>query len=582
MNFKQFLPILQWLPSYNKTYFRSDLLAGLTVAVLLVPQGMAYALLAGMPPIYGLYGGLLPVLLFGILGTSQQMSIGPVAVSALLLLAGISQIAEPFSPEYISYVLLTGLLIGIFQILLSVLRLGFLVNFLSHPIVAGFTSAAGVIIAVSQLSYLLGFSIPRELSLVGKLQYVFYNLEQTHLPTFFFCIGGITLISGLKKINKVIPGSLIAVILGILIVRFLRLDQQGIDIVGTVPQGLPSFQLPDWSIENIKLVMPTVLTVTVIGIVGSIGIAKILESKHQYYKIDANQELLALGIAKVAGAFFQAIPSSGSFSRSAVNNEAGARTGMSSIITAILIAISLLFLTELFYYLPNAILAAIILLSVKGLFDYKEAIHLWRTHKGDFTMMIFTFFATLIMDIEFGVMAGVTLSILMVLFRIATPHIAILGQIPETRFYRNISRFPNAEQMEDVLIMRFDAQLFFGNAQYFKDTIEEIVKDRKGDLELIILNAFSITSMDSSGLHALETALEFLEHNNVEFYITGVRGPVRDLFHKSNFIAKLGKENQFMDVHQAVEYHRNKDKFKNRKFKNVLQNNVDNLDNEVV
>ena len=575
MNFKQFLPILQWFPSYNKAYFKSDLLAGLTVAVLFVPQGMAYALLAGMPPIYGLYGGLFPLLLFGLFGTSQQMSVGPVAVSALLILAGISQIAEPFSSEYISYVLLTGLLIGIFQVVLSILRLGFLSNFLSHPILVGFTSAAAIIIIVSQISAVLGFSIPRELSLVGKLQYAASNIGQTHLPSFFLCISAIILILIFKKINKAIPGDLVVVVLGILIVRFLRLDQQGIDIVGTVPGGLPSFQIPNWSVENVRLVMPTVLTVTVIGIVGSLGIAKILESKHQYYKVNANQELIALGIGKIAGAFFQAMPSSGSFSRSAVNNEAGARTGMSSIITAILLCISLLFLTKLFYYLPTSILAAIILLSVKSLFDYKEAIRLWNTHRGDFIMMLFTFFSTLIVSIEFGVFAGVILSILMVLFRIATPHIAILGQIPDTRFFRNVSRFPNAEQTEDVLIMRFDAQLFFGNAQHFKDTIEEIVKDRKGTLKLFILNAFSITSMDSSGLRALEESLQFLKNNNIEFYITGVRGPVRDLFHKSKFIDKLGKENQFMDVHQAVEYHNNKDKFKNRKFKNVLQTNVE-------
>jgi len=574
MNFKQFLPILQWLPSYNKAYFRSDLLAGLTVAVLFVPQGMAYALLAGLPPIYGLYGGLFPLLLFGLFGTSQQMSVGPVAVSALLILAGISQIAEPFSSEYISYVLLTGLLIGIFQVILSILRLGFLANFLSHPILVGFTSAAAIIIIVSQLSAVLGFSIPRELSLVGKLQYAVSNISQMHLPSFLLCISAIILILIFKRINKAIPSDLIVVVLGILIVRFLRLDQQGIDIVGAVPGGLPNFQIPNWSLENIKLVIPTVLTVTVIGIVGSLGIAKILESKHHYYKVNANQELLALGIGKIAGAFFQAMPSSGSFSRSAVNNEAGARTGISSIITAMLICISLLFLTKLFYYLPTSILAAIILLSVKSLFDYKEAIRLWHTHRGDFIMMLFTFFSTLIVSIEFGVFAGVILSILMVLFRIATPHIAILGQIPDTRFYRNISRFPNAEQMEDVLIMRFDAQLFFGNAQHFKETVEEIVKDRE-DLELFILNAFSITSMDSSGLRALEESLQFLKNNNIEFYITGVRGPVRDLFHKSNFIDKLGKENQFMDVHQAVEYHNNKDKFKNRKYKNVLQTNVE-------
>ncbi len=575
MDFKQYLPILEWLPSYNKKTFKADFIAALTVAVLLVPQGMAYALLAGMPPIYGLYGGLFPLLLFGLLGTSRRMSIGPVAVSALLVLAGISQIAEPFSPAYISFVLLTGLLIGFFQIALSIIRLGFLVNFLSHPIVAGFTSAAAIIISVSQLSYLLGFSIPRELSLVEKIEFAFTNIGQTHLPTFLLCMSGMGLIFLLKKINKAIPGALIAVVSGILLVWQLRLDQQGIDIVGAVPAGLPSFRLPDWSIENIKLVFPTVLTVTIIGIVESLGIAKVLEARSQDHKVDANQELMALGMGKVLGAFFQAIPTSGSFSRSAVNYEAGAKTGMSSIITSVLIAISLLFLTQLFYYLPTAVLAGIILLSVMGLFDYKEAIHLWKTHKGDFAMMIFTFFATLVLDIEYGVLAGVVLSILMVLFRIATPHIAVLGKIPDTRFYRNVSRFPNAEQMDRIVIFRFDAQLFFGNSQYFKDTIEGIVNEQKDRLEVFVLNALSITSMDSTGLHALEEIHQFLEKNEVELYITGVRGPVRDLFHKSGFMDMLGKENQFMDVHQAVEFYRNKDAFKGRKYQNVLQTNVE-------
>jgi len=575
MNLKQFFPILEWLPTYTKSHFSRDLIAGLTVAVLLVPQGMAYALLAGMPPIYGLYGGLIPLFIFGVLGTSRQMSIGPVAVSSLLILAGISQIAEPFSPAYISFALLTGLLTGIFQFLLGIIRLGFLANFLSRPIVAGFTSAAAVIIGVSQLSSLFGFAIPRDLSLLNKLQYAISNISQTHLPTLYFCIGGILVMSIFKKIHRSIPGSLICVILGSLLVYYLQLHQQGIKIVGSVPQGLPSFQLPDWSIANIKLVFPTVLTVTIIGIVESLSIAKVLESKHQYYKIQPNQELMAIGVGKIFGAFFQAIPTSASFSRSAINNEAGARTGVASIITSLFIAISLLFLTQLFYYLPNPILAAIILLSVKSLFDYKEAIHLWKTHKGDFSMMLFTFFATLGLGIEEGVLIGVVLSILMVLYRISTPHIAVLGQIPDTRFYRNVSRFPDAEEVEGAVILRFDAPLFFGNAQYFKDTVEDLINERQDEIEVLILNAFSITDMDSSGLHALEEIHCFVENKEIDLFISGVRGPVRDLFHKAGFMEKIGPENQFMDMHQAVAYFKDKEAFKGRKFKNVLQTNVE-------
>jgi len=578
MNLKQFLPILQWLPTYTRTTFRADLMASITVAVLLVPQGMAYALLAGMPPIYGLYGALFPLLIFGFLGTSRQMSIGPVAVSALLVLAGISQIAEPFSARYIELAILTGFLTGIFQFLLGLIRLGFLSNFLSHPIVVGFTSAAAVIISISQLSYLLGFPIPRELSLLEKLEYAFTNLSQTHLLTFIFCLSAISSILFLKKINRRIPGALIAVIIGTLLAKYLQLEQQGIAIVGAVPSGLPQFELPNWSIENIKLVLPTVLTVTLIGLVETIGIAKILEAKTRDHKVEPNQELIAVGLGKIVGGFFQAMPTSASFSRSAVNNQAGAKTGISSVITSILIVVSLVFLTHLFFFLPKAVLAAIILLSVIGLFDYKEAIVLWKTHKGDFVMMLFTFLATLILGIEYGVLAGVMLSILMVLFRISTPHIAVLGKISDTRFYRNVSRFPNAEQLQSVIIFRFDAQLFFGNAQYFKDTIEGIVSEQKDQLEVFILNALSITSMDSTGLNALEEIHQFLEKNEVELYITGVRGPVRDLFYKSGFMNLLGKENQFMDVHQAVEYYKNRDAFKGRKFQNVLQTNVEEED----
>ncbi len=552
MNLKQFLPFLQWLPTYNKSLFQMDLSAGLTVGVMLVPQGMAYALLAGMPPIYGLYGGLIPLLLYALLGTSRQLSIGPVAVSALLVLGGIQQLAEPMTEKYISLVILTGLLVGLLQVTMSFLRLGFLVNFLSHPVVAGFSSAAAIIIGVSQLKYLLGFEIPRFSNLLDTVSYALTHLTETHLLTTAFCVGGIVLMLLLRRISRSIPDALITVILGILIVRFLQLDEQGIDVVREVPEGLPSFILPHWTLDNMRAVMPTVLTVAIIGIVESLSIAKVLEAKNRDYKVEANQELLALGLSKIGGSFFQALPTSGSFTRSAINNESGAKTGMASIITVLLIALTLVFLTPLFYYLPTAILAAIVLLAVKSLFEYKEAIYLWKTHRSDFFMMLVTVLITLV-NIEIGVLVGVILSVMMVLYNSSKPHVAILGKLPDSTYYRNVSRFPDAVQLEDGIILRFDAQLFFGNTLYFKDTLFELIEQKKGKLKVFILDASSIYSIDSTGLHALNEVQEVLAQNGIIFFISGAIGPLRDGLYKSGLMERIGIENQFMTVNNAVE-----------------------------
>ena len=373
MKISRFFPIVETLRSYEKGIFQRDFFAGITVLVMLVPQAMAYAMLAGMPPIYGLYGGLIPLFLYAILGTSRQMSIGPVAISALLVLAGVSQIAEPFSEEYVGYVLLTGFLIGLLQVALGLLRLGFLVNFISHPVIIGFTSAAAIIIALSQFKDAFGFPIPRFESNLETLQYAMMNLSHIHWITVGFCFGGIILILLLKKINKKIPAALIIVILGTLITYLLGAEKLQVEIIKEVPKGLPAFKLPSLTLDKVSALLPTVFTVTLIGIVESIGIAKLLQAKHSNYNVDPDQELLALGASKIGGSFFQAIPTSGSFTRSAVNNESGAQTTVASVITAILIGMVLLFLTPLFYYLPKAILAGIILLSVKSLFEWKEA-----------------------------------------------------------------------------------------------------------------------------------------------------------------------------------------------------------------
>ncbi len=553
MNLKKRIPALEWISTYSKSDFRFDLVAGITVGVLLVPQGMAYALLAGVPPIYGLYAGIVPLFLYAILGTSRHLSIGPVAVSALLVLAGVGQVAEPFTEEYLSLVILTGLLIGVAQTMMSFLRLGFLVNFLSHPVIAGFTSAAAVIIAASQLKYLLGIDIPRFHHFYETVGYAFSHISETNLLALGLGIGGMILIAVLKKVNKNIPGALLAVMIGIALVYFFQLDEKGISIVGSVPQGLPKLIFPDFSMANIKLVLPTVLTVTLIGIVESIGIAKAIESKHDYYKVRPNQELFALGVSKIVGAFFQSIPTSGSFSRSAINNESGGRTGLSSIITAALIAITLLFLMPLFYYLPEALLASIILLAIKGLFEYKEAIHLWKIHRNDFWMMIITFVVTLGVGIELGVLTGVVLSVLQNTYLSSIPPMIVLGKIPGTNYFRNVERFPDALQNKEILILRFDSPLYFPNADLFKKRIYRFVKQREGEMEVLILDASSILTVDSTGMHAMEEVLHFLKNKEIDFYISGALGLVRDRFTKAGLMRQIGPENQFMNIQDAVE-----------------------------
>ncbi|RME97693.1 MAG: solute carrier 26 family protein [Bacteroidetes bacterium] len=555
MSWTRYIPLIEQLRSYGKPSFRSDLVAGLTVAIMLVPQGMAYALLAGMPPIYGLYAGLVPPLVYGLLGTSRQLSLGPVAISSLLVLAGISQLAEPESDRYIELVILTGFLVGAAKLLLSALRLGFLVRFLSHPVIAGFTSAAAVIIAVNQLKYLLGIEIPRFTYSYETVYYAIQHLSEIHWLSFVCCVGSIMLMWALRRWAPQVPGALVVTILGVGITAYFRLDQLGLNIVGQVPKGLPAFSVPVLEAASIRVVLPTVFAVTIISIVESIGIAKTLELKNKDTKVLPNQELLALGAAKVAGSFFQSLPSSASFTRSAINNQAGARTGVASIVAASAIGFTLIFFTPLFYYLPKATLAAIILTAVRGLFEWERARYLWRVHRKDFLMLSITFVITLAFGIEEGVLAGVVLSLLTIIYQTSRPHVVVLGQLADGHTFRNIERFPEATQFTGILIMRFDAPLFFMNADYFKDKVIDTIRRHPDRIEVFILDASSILDIDSSGLEALEEIHRYLSERGTTFYLSGVLGPVRDRLQLAGLLQRIGLHNHFLYIRDALDYH---------------------------
>jgi len=382
----RFIPSLHWLPAYNSDQLQGDLSAGLTVGVMLIPQGMAYAMIAGLPPVYGLYASTIPLILYALLGTSRQLAVGPVAMVSLLTAAGVATLAEPGSDTYIALAIALALMVGIIQFLLGAFRLGFLVNFLSHPVVSGFTSAAALIIGFSQLKHLLGISLPKGGHVHEILLAAVRQIDQVHLPTFLLGAGGILVILVARRIDRRIPAPLLAVLLGILAVSILGLDQLGVRIVGEIPVGLPSLSLPALNGSVIQSLLATALAISLVSFMESIAVAKAIQSRHRVDELDPNQELIALGAANIGGAFFQSYPVTGGFSRTAVNDQAGARSGLASIISAGLILLTLLFLTPLFHNLPNAILAAVIMVAVFGLIDYKEVIHLWHTDRSDLWM----------------------------------------------------------------------------------------------------------------------------------------------------------------------------------------------------
>ncbi len=551
---KKYIPILDWLPNYKKKNLSGDLSAGITVGVMLIPQGMAYAMLAGLKPIYGLYAATVPLILYAIFGTSRQLAVGPVAVVSLLIASGVGALAEIGSDSFLGMAILLSLMIGVFQLIMGVFKVGFIVNFLSHPVLSGFISAAAVYIAFSQMKHVLGISIPR-----GKVHETAYNIYlkfgEINKYTLAVGLGGIVTIIVLKKINKRIPFPLVVVLLGMGVGYALGLDAMpyNVSIVGDVPDGLPSFTVPTVTYEAVTSLLPIALTIALIGFTESIAVAKSIQKKHKNYEIDASQELLALGIANIGASFFQAFPTMGGFARSAVNDQSGAKTNLAGIISATVVILTLLFLTPYFYYLPNAILASIIIVAVFGLIDFKEAKHLWKTDRRDFAMFIITAIATLTLGVEQGIMVGVGVSIVGLILRVSYPHMAELGLDEQSRKYLNVERFEHINPADEILIVRLDAQLFFANTRYFLDKLKSL-EEKRGDIKAVIIDASGVNGMDSSAVHAISDLVEDYQKRNIRFLMTSVKGPVRDILRRTVLRNKIGEDNFFLSIDDALTY----------------------------
>ncbi|MFK5959212.1 MAG: solute carrier family 26 protein [Lutibacter sp.] len=565
MKLANIFPFLDWLPNYKKQWFKGDFSAGLTVGIMLIPQGIAYAMIAGLPPIYGLYTAMIPQFVYAFFGTSRQLAVGPVAMDSLIVASGVGVIATVGSEHFIELAILLAMLMGLMQIAFGVFRLGFLVNFLSKPVISGFTSAAALIIGLNQLKHLLGINIQRNNQLQFLVVDAFKHFNEINVFTLIIGVSSILILIVMKRYFKKIPAALIVVILGVLFVKIFNLEEYGVKIVGDIPKGLPHFKIQQFNVETIKELSPIALTLALIAFMEAISVAKAIEAKHMNYKVKANKELIALGLGNLVGSFFQSYPSTGGFSRTAVNDQAGAKTPLSAIIAAIVVGLTLLFLTPLFYYLPKAVLAAIIMVAVFGLLDFKVPKQLLKYTKRDLIILNVTLLITATVGIKEGIITGVILSLVMLIYKSTKPHVAILGNVPNTYLYRNIKRFDQLIVLKDVLIIRFDAQLHFANTTYFKDTIYNEAQNKGKDLKIIIIDGESLNNLDSSGVYALEEILKYFKEKTIELYFTGLKGPVRDTIYKSNIIKNIGQEYCFMSIQEAIDYYQSKTNTTNNK-----------------
>ena len=547
------LPIVGWLRNYQRADLGPDLVAGLTTAVMLVPQAMGYALLAGLPPIHGLYAAVAPLMFYAVLGTSRHLAVGPVAMDSILVAGAVGAIATVGTENYILVAAALGMMVGAIQAGLGFLRAGFLVNFLSRPVVAGFTAAAALIIAASQLGHLLGVDLPRTYHVHRVIWGAIQSVSDWSWPTLTIGALSIAALVVSKKRFPRVPAALLVVVATTLAVWALGLSNQGVSIVGEVPAGLPGFSLPSIDPEVLTQLIPAAATIALVSFMEAISVGRVFAQAHRY-DIHPNRELIALGFANLAGGATGGYPIAGGFSRSAVNVRAGARTQLAALVTCAVVVITLLAFTRAFFYLPKAALSAIIVAAVAGLIDIPGAAEVYRVKRADFYLLVLTFVATLSLGIQWGILVGVAASVLLFLVRTTRPYFAVLGRIPESQTYLNAARHPHAETMPGIILVRVDAQFYFGNVSFLKETVRTLVRDSETPVRFFVLEAAGVNDLDSAAAATLAELDEELAAQGVRLVLTRIKGPVRDVLHRSGLLEKLAAEGRvYLSTHRAIE-----------------------------
>lgn len=557
------LPVLDWGRDYGGDTLASDLLAAVIVTIMLVPQSLAYAMLAGLPPEVGLYASILPLVAYALFGTSRTLAVGPVAVVSLMTAVAVGRIAEQGSAGYLVAAASLALMSGLMLVAMGLMRLGFLASFLSHPVIAGFITASGLLIAAAQLRHILGVGggghtlAEIVVSLAGRL-------PEVNVPTLLVGIGSLAFLFwvrrgfrpllmrlGLKPrpaelISK--TGPVLAVAATTLAAWGFDLGARGVALVGAVPAGLPPLALPSFSMELWTSLAGSALLISVIGFVESVSVAQTLAARRRE-RIDPDQELIGLGASNLAAGVSGGYPVTGGFARSVVNFDAGAATPAAGAFTAVGLALATLFLTPLLAYLPQATLAATIIVAVLSLVDFSVVGRAWVYARADFAAVLVTMLATLFVGVEIGVSAGVALSVLIHLYRTTRPHMAVVGRVPGTEHYRNVLRH-EVETHPTVLSLRVDESLYFANAGYLEDRIHDLVSARP-EISDVILMCPAVNEIDLSALESLELINERLHQMGVRFHLSEVKGPVMDRLERSQMLDHLSG-GVHLSQHQAV------------------------------
>ena len=561
---KRYFPIFVWAPNYTNSKFVDDTIAALIVAIMLIPQALAYALLAGLPAETGLYASMVGLTVYALFGTSNTLSVAPVAVISLMTATALAKLSLATPEETLAAALVLTFLSGLFLLLLGLLRLGFMANFLSHPVISAFVTASALIIGLSQMQHVFGVSASGQ-NFLGILGSLLGQLGSINFITFSMGAGSIAFIIFSKPVIKNLflkigvdahiattllrsGPLLVALITGVLAYIF-RLDQQGVQLLGEVPRGLPNFGLPGFSIDLLNSLIGSALLISIIGFVESISVAQTLAARRRE-RVDLNQELVGLGASNLATSFGGGFPVSGGFSRSVVNFEAGAATPAAGLFTAILIAVVALFFTPALFWLPRVSLAAIIIVAVYGLIDFSVLRKAWVYSKADFAAVFITLVLTLLIGVEVGIGSGVLASVLIHLYKTSQPHVAVIGRVMGTEHFRSVDRH-TVETFENQLSIRIDESLYFANTRYLEELILKLISD-KPKLEHVILMCTAVNKIDMSALETLEKINETLKELEVKLHLSEVKDPIIGKLAKTNFFKGL-TGNNYLSQNQAVE-----------------------------